>query len=97
MVHVMHVFNYYDLTTRKSLVFAHNCSCNMCHAQKTFKENPGHIRDNGTMPDALEPFSPATQQWFRNAFGTPTAAQGRRLGEYQQGRKRAYYRPHGLR
>ena len=27
------------------------------------------------MPDALEPFSPATQQWFRNAFGTPTAAQ----------------------
>ena len=71
----MHVFNYYGLTTRKSLVFAHNCSCNMCHAQKTFKENPGHIRDNGTMPDALEPFSPATQQWFRNAFGTPTAAQ----------------------
>lgn len=27
------------------------------------------------MPDALAPFSPATQQWFRNAFGTPTAAQ----------------------
>ncbi|PEN19776.1 hypothetical protein CRM93_14710, partial [Acetobacter fabarum] len=27
------------------------------------------------MPDALDLFSPATQQWFRNAFGTPTAAQ----------------------
>ena len=30
-------------------------------------------------------------------FWHPDRRAGRRLGEYQQGRKRAYYRPHGLR
>ena len=49
----------------------------------------------GTMPHALDRFTPATRDWFAGAFGAPTAAQEGAWEAIAQGRHALVVAPTG--